>query len=257
MSPPHKSSSTWLSPKILMPTVVVVGVVVGGYYCYHRCRKIHFSDINKTSTCSSRCASSFCAALANCVNAASERMSSLFIAGQKEEGQSSSRDEVSFSPCNLSLAKEKKTAGNKFFSEGKMIEAIDCYSAAISNLPKDHHELSICYCNRAACHLSQGQHQKVIEDCTMAIKLSPLYLKAYERRSRAHESLGHTEAVLSDLTACCVIDGFSNQSFPQRLEKALRSSSQSIATKLVQVLHFGGDNILEQTMRLSLQIFHG
>ncbi|KGG50306.1 subunit Tom70 of mitochondrial import receptor [Mitosporidium daphniae] len=233
MSFPHTSTSPWLSSKVVISTAAFVGILAGGYFYY---KKHHPSKCDQPSSSSSRCTLFACETLTDCLNAASVKVSSLFKPGQREAVQCASLHETGSQKCDLAFAKEKKVLGNKFFSEGKMAEAIDCYSESISNLPDGSYELSICYCNRAACYLSQGNYQKVVEDCTVAIRCSPLYLKAYERRSRAYESLGQLEDALSDLTACCVIDGFSNQSFPQRLEKILRSLSHTLATELSQGL---------------------
>lgn len=229
------NSSLSFNTKLVISTVAIAGMATCGYYCY---KKIHS---NNSDTCTTTLWSSSCLYmnLKNCINASNNRLYSFFGLSKKESNLDDSIKEpfsLSYlSKMDYSLAKAKKSLGNKLFSDGKFNEAIDCYSEAIINLPEDHPERSICYCNRAACYLSQGLYQLVISDCTEALRFSPLYLKAFERRSRAKEALGDLREALADLTACCVLDGFSSQIFPQRLEKLLRTVSQSLSAEIIEV----------------------
>jgi len=67
--------------------------------------------------------------------------------------------------------------GNERLSNKKFQEAVASYSKAIELNGAS----AIYYSNRAAAYSHIGQHHKAIEDCKQAIKLDPLYVKAYSR----------------------------------------------------------------------------
>jgi tetratricopeptide (TPR) repeat protein len=73
-----------------------------------------------------------------------------------------------------------KEAGNKAFQLGSFEEAIKLYTQAIE--VQDNH---IYYANRANAYLEIDEFQKCIDDCEMAIKLDPKYVKSYVRKGNA------------------------------------------------------------------------
>ena len=67
-------------------------------------------------------------------------------------------------------------------------------------------ELSLLYCNRAACFLSEKQWQATVDDCTAALGANKRNVKAYWRRADAREALGKYREALDDLHALCKLD---------------------------------------------------
>jgi len=67
-------------------------------------------------------------------------------------------------------------------------------------------ELSILYCNRAACFLSEKQWQPTVDDCTAAINANKRNVKAYWRRADAREELHKYREALEDLNELCKLD---------------------------------------------------
>ncbi|KAL1139620.1 hypothetical protein AAG570_006602 [Ranatra chinensis] len=97
-----------------------------------------------------------------------------------------------------------KLDGNTLFKNGHFEDAIKCYSEAISICPDDKKEdLATFYQNRAATFECMNKMEKVLEDCSKAIELSPKYIKALNRRYRAAERLGNLQQSLEDITAIC------------------------------------------------------
>mmetsp|Transcript_20174 Transcript_20174/g.44903 ORF Transcript_20174/g.44903 Transcript_20174/m.44903 type:complete len:357 (-) Transcript_20174:135-1205(-) len=74
--------------------------------------------------------------------------------------------------------------------------------------PKHPHasDLAVYHANRAACSLHLNRPSECVEDCTVAVMLNPTYVKAYMRRSAAHEALEQTEDALKDAKVALEID---------------------------------------------------
>ncbi|XP_065867411.1 uncharacterized protein [Euphorbia lathyris] len=70
-----------------------------------------------------------------------------------------------------------KVAGNEAFQAGKHSEAIEHYTAALSNV-ESRPFAAICFCNRAAAYKALNQVTDAIADCSLAIALDESYLKA-------------------------------------------------------------------------------
>ena len=84
---------------------------------------------------------------------------------------------------NLSI--KLKERGNKYYSEGKYLEAIDYYTKAI-NIDSSN---SSFWGNRALCYLNLQDALKCERDCNMAISLDPNNLKNFLRRGHARKLL--------------------------------------------------------------------
>ncbi|KAG4384871.1 hypothetical protein GLYMA_13G354200v4 [Glycine max] len=48
---------------------------------------------------------------------------------------------------------------------------------------------SICHSNSGVCFLKLGKYDNTNKECTKALELNPVYVKALVRRGEAHESL--------------------------------------------------------------------
>eukprot|EP00483_Globobulimina_turgida_P000221 UN00221 len=83
------------------------------------------------------------------------------------------------------LAEKLKQEGNVFFSGGKFAEAIEKYTQALLRNVGDHK----IYSNRAICFCKLMRWDAAMSDCDEAIKLEPLFIKAYIRKGKVHHCL--------------------------------------------------------------------
>lgn len=68
-------------------------------------------------------------------------------------------------------------------------------------------DCAVYYCNRAACLVAlKRSDEEVVEDCTIALKLKPGYLKALLRRAQAWERLDKLEDTLKDYKEVLQVD---------------------------------------------------
>ncbi|URE01316.1 DnaJ [Musa troglodytarum] len=92
-----------------------------------------------------------------------------------------------------------KAAGNESFKEGRHVDAIEHYSAALACSTESRPFAAICFCNRAAAYQALGQIADAIADCSLAIALDPSYLKAISRRATLHEMIRDYGQASNDL----------------------------------------------------------
>lgn len=93
------------------------------------------------------------------------------------KGEQEVMSEQETAPDDKKQAETLKQIGNEFLGAGRLAEAIQCYSEAISLNNKN----PVFYYNRAVAYDKMKQHDRAIKDCKQALKLDPLYSKAYGR----------------------------------------------------------------------------
>ncbi|KAG5027624.1 hypothetical protein AAZX31_08G346600 [Glycine max] len=114
----------------------------------------------------------------------------------------------------LDQANEAKVEGNKLFVEGKYEEALLQYELALqvaSDMPSSVEIRSICHSNRGVCFLKLEKYDNTIKECTKALELNPVYVKALVRRGEAHEKLEHFDKAIDDMKKILEIDPSNDQ----------------------------------------------
>ncbi|KAJ3055603.1 TOM (translocase of outer membrane) complex component [Rhizophlyctis rosea] len=127
------------------------------------------------------------------------------------------------------LAKTVKDAGNKYYAAKKFDEAIELYSQAI-NL----HPHAVYYSNRAACYANLEQYDKVIEDCTEALKRDKHWGRALNRRAQAYEHEKRYTDALNDYTAFCVLEEFKNEPAINATDRVLKIIGKEKADEVLK-----------------------
>ncbi|KAH7325209.1 ADP/ATP carrier receptor [Rhizoctonia solani] len=133
----------------------------------------------------------------------------------------------------LKRSADLKSRGNSAYTQRNFELAVDLYSKAIAMSPKPE---AVFYSNRAACYTNfkPPQHQKVIEDCTEALKLDPKYAKALNRRATALEAMDNLKDALRDFTALAIIEHFKNDSASAAVERVLAKLSTKQAEEIMR-----------------------
>ncbi|KAH7279809.1 hypothetical protein KP509_37G038400 [Ceratopteris richardii] len=98
-------------------------------------------------------------------------------------------------------AKELKEEGNRMFQRKEYSNAMDQYELALKLTPSDHPDRAIFHSNRAACLMQMEplQYDAAIQECNLALRARPGFLRALLRRARAFEATGNYELALKDL----------------------------------------------------------
>ncbi|XP_073123784.1 uncharacterized protein [Henckelia pumila] len=105
---------------------------------------------------------------------------------------------------NKEAALEAKANGNACFSNGDFSNALRFYSQALHIAPTDADDgeknlVATLYVNRASSLHKLGFSSESLRDCSRALKISPVYAKAWFRRAKANVSLGNHEDAINDL----------------------------------------------------------
>ncbi|KAJ6700031.1 HEAT SHOCK PROTEIN DNAJ WITH TETRATRICOPEPTIDE REPEAT-CONTAINING PROTEIN [Salix purpurea] len=120
-----------------------------------------------------------------------------------------------------------KSAGNEAVRSGRYAEAVEHYTAALSNNIESRPFSAICFGNRAAAHQALGQIVEAIADCSLAVALDGNYSKAVSRRAALHEMIrdyGHAASDLQRLVS--VLENQSDEEVRQS-SKPARSTSRT------------------------------
>lgn len=147
-------------------------------------------------------------------------------------------------------ANKFKKEGNNAYKNKQWREAIAAYTKALATLPENDEEAAVYHCNRAAAHLMLGQSEKVVSDCTLALKFRPQYVKALHRRAQAFEAQKKFREAVKDLTVVYYIDNFKNDAaqagmdrlmqavVSEELQRLLANRSHSMPAQMTVDTHF-------------------
>lgn len=120
-------------------------------------------------------------------------------------------------------ADELKSKGNDCVKQGDFKKAICFYTEAIRSYKFD----AAFFTNRALCYLKLKQYIDCIEDCSIAIQLDPVCVKAFYRRMQANENLANIDDALSDCRKVLQLDA--NNKDAKRSEAALAEKRKRMA----------------------------
>ncbi|KAK8484309.1 hypothetical protein V6N13_145028 [Hibiscus sabdariffa] len=101
----------------------------------------------------------------------------------------------------INMSQELKEEGNRLFlkrdHEGAMLK----YEKALNLLPKSHIDVAYLRTNMAACymHLGIGEYPRAINECDLALEVSPKYSKALLRRARCYEAVNRLDLAYKDV----------------------------------------------------------
>ena len=96
---------------------------------------------------------------------------------------------------NEDYALQLKEEGNMLFKEGKLEEALAKYNEAFRSDPS----MAEGPANAAAVYLKQGEWDRALQACNVALHLNPKYVKALRRRAGARRHLGQLHDAFNDL----------------------------------------------------------
>ncbi|KAJ6852545.1 HSP-interacting protein [Iris pallida] len=101
----------------------------------------------------------------------------------------------------IDMSNDIKEEGNKLFQKRDYEGALIKYEKAIKLLPKNHIDVSYLRSNLAACymHMSPEEYHQAINECNLALEVSPKYTKALLKRARCYEALDKLEEAYRDI----------------------------------------------------------
>ena len=100
------------------------------------------------------------------------------------------------------IQNERRDA-DSLFSEGRFAEAATKYLGCMRIDSAEGSSVggkinAVLHCNRAACFMATQEYRKAVDECTLALRIHPAYMKALSRRARAHSRLMQYDECISD-----------------------------------------------------------
>ncbi|KAF2303787.1 hypothetical protein GH714_023414 [Hevea brasiliensis] len=101
----------------------------------------------------------------------------------------------------INMAQELKEEGNKLFQKRDHEGAMLKYEKAVKLLPRNHIDVAYLRSNMAACYMQMGlgEYPRAINECNLALEVSPKYSKALLKRARCYEALNRLDLSLRDV----------------------------------------------------------
>ncbi|XP_077222347.1 protein PHOX1-like [Tasmannia lanceolata] len=101
----------------------------------------------------------------------------------------------------IDMSQELKEDGNKLFQKRDYEGAMLKYEKALKLLPKSHIDVAYLHSNMAACfmQMAPGEYHRAINECNLALEVSPKYSKALLKRSRCYEAVNRLDLALKDI----------------------------------------------------------
>ncbi|XP_076936113.1 protein PHOX1-like isoform X2 [Bidens hawaiensis] len=99
------------------------------------------------------------------------------------------------------MARQFKEEGNKLFQTKCYETAKLKYQKALKLLPRNHLDVPYLHSNSAACYMQMGitNFPRAINECNLALEITPKYSKALLKRARCYEALNRLDLALNDV----------------------------------------------------------
>ncbi|XP_039165693.1 protein PHOX4 [Eucalyptus grandis] len=101
----------------------------------------------------------------------------------------------------ITMSQELKEEGNKLYQKRDHEGAMLKYEKALKLLPNNHIDVAYLRSNMAACYmqLGIGEYPRAINECNLALEVSPKYSKALLKRAKCYEVLNRLDLALRDV----------------------------------------------------------
>lgn len=101
----------------------------------------------------------------------------------------------------ISMSQELKEEGNKLFQKRDHEGAMLNYEKALKLLPKNHIDVAYLRSHMAACYMQMGlgEFPRAINECNLALEVSPKYSKALLKRAQCYEALNRLDFAFRDV----------------------------------------------------------
>ncbi|XP_017856061.1 PREDICTED: tetratricopeptide repeat protein 1 [Drosophila arizonae] len=150
--------------------------------------------------------------------------------------------------ANKEKADKLKLEGNELFKNDEPERAIVVYTEALNICPSvNSKERAVLFCNRAAAKMKLEANKAAISDCTQAIELNPVYVRALLRRAKLYEQDERPDEALTDYKRVYEIDPGQPEAREAqiRLPALINERNEKLKTEMLSSLKGLGDMILK------------
>lgn len=135
----------------------------------------------------------------------------------------------------ITMSQELKEEGNKLFQKRDHEGAMLKYEKALKLLPKNHIDIAYLRSNMASCYMQMGigEYPRAINQCNLAIEVSPKYSKALLKRAKCYEALNRLDLALKDVNGILSIESnnLAALEIADRVKKAIEEKGIKVDDK--------------------------
>jgi tetratricopeptide (TPR) repeat protein len=153
-----------------------------------------------------------------------------------------------------------KEEGSRAFAMKDYAKANAAWDKALGTDGISDSDVALIHNNKAACFMVKKQYKEAVEQCSVALKSQPEYVKALVRRAKAYENLGSYKDALRDIQKAVSLGNEDAKTTEQRLKalvagkkpagmgsKGLGSNKRSVVSAS------GGNKQLSIPVKLTLE----
>uniref|UniRef100_A0A2N9EES6 PB1 domain-containing protein n=1 Tax=Fagus sylvatica TaxID=28930 RepID=A0A2N9EES6_FAGSY len=141
----------------------------------------------------------------------------------------------------INMSQELKEEGNRLFQKRDHEGAMLKYEKALKLLPKSHIDVAHLRCSMAACYmqLGLGEYPRAINECNLALEVSPRYSKALLKRARCYEALNRLDLALRDVNYVLSMEpnNITALEIAERLKKTMGEKGINVDEKVIGLAH--------------------
>ncbi len=141
----------------------------------------------------------------------------------------------------INMSQELKEEGNRLFQKRDHEGAMLKYEKALKLLPKSHIDVAYLRCSMAACYmqLGLGEYPRAINECNLALEVSPRYSKALLKRARCYEALNRLDLALRDVNYVLSMEpnNITALEIAERLKKTMGEKGINVDEKVIGLAH--------------------
>lgn len=141
----------------------------------------------------------------------------------------------------INMSQELKEEGNKLFQKRDHEGAMLKYEKALKLLPSNHIDVAHLRCNMASCYmqLGLGEYPRAINECNLALEVSPRYSKALLKRARCYEALNRLDLALRDVNTVLSMEPNNIMALEivERLRKTMSEKGIDVDEKVIGLTH--------------------
>lgn len=150
----------------------------------------------------------------------------------------------------INMSQELKEEGKRLFQKNDHEGAMLKYEKALKLLPGNHIDVAHLHSNMAGCYMQMGlgEYPRAINECSLALEVSPRYSKALLKRAKCYEALNRLDLALRDVTYVLSMEpnNLTALDILEGLKKVMGEKGITIDEKEIGVAHeehFGGSRL--------------
>ncbi|KAL2228817.1 UNVERIFIED_CONTAM: Protein PHOX1 [Sesamum indicum] len=135
----------------------------------------------------------------------------------------------------ISMSQELKEEGNRLFQRRDYEGALLKYDKSIKLLPRNHVDIAYVRSNMAECYMQLGIHEypSAINECNLALEVSPKYSKALLKRARCYEALKRLDFALRDVRLVLKMEP--NNLMATEIEQRLKKTYERLGSRFSEI----------------------